>query len=159
MTTTSNNNLSVELDSTFFDTFKLNGVQMKNIGVMGDGGVGKTCLFSWEQRYIATDPKKEKLLPKCKVTEYGGQYKYGIEFDYSHHDLIVIVYSATSRVTYRNIPYWYKRAKKLSNADTKFLLVKTNVNSRDARPDMHLSDFKQFDYVMSHCSKMEKRYY
>ncbi|XP_060074593.1 GTP-binding nuclear protein ran-1-like [Ylistrum balloti] len=92
--------------------------------VVGDGGVGKTTFVKrhltgeFEKKYIATvgaevHPMKfntNRGEIKFNVWDTAGQEKYGRLRDgyYIQGQCAIIMFDVTSRITYRNVPDWYR---------------------------------------------------
>eukprot|EP00919_Chromeraceae_sp_WS-2016_P002866 GHVR01007075.1.p1 GENE.GHVR01007075.1~~GHVR01007075.1.p1 ORF type:complete len:234 (+),score=53.08 GHVR01007075.1:65-703(+) len=92
--------------------------------LVGDGGVGKTTLVKrhltgeFEKKYIAT--LGVEVVPLVFYTTHGnikfnvwdtaGQEKFGGLRDgyYIQGECAIIMFDVTSRVTYKNVPNWYR---------------------------------------------------
>jgi len=92
--------------------------------LVGDGGVGKTTLVKrhltgeFEKRYVPTlgvEVHPLKFFTNCglirfNVWDTAGQEKMGGLRDgyYIQAEAAIIMFDVTSRITYRNVPDWYK---------------------------------------------------
>lgn len=92
--------------------------------LVGDGGVGKTTLVKrhltgeFEKKYIPTlgvEVHPLKFTTNCgvicfNVWDTAGQEKMGGLRDgyYIQGDCAIIMFDVTSRITYKNVPEWYK---------------------------------------------------
>ena len=92
--------------------------------LVGDGGVGKTTFLKrhttgeYEKIYSATQGVEIKPLVfntnhgKCKFTVWdtAGQEKFGSLRDgyYINANCVIIMFDVCSRITYKNVPNWYK---------------------------------------------------
>ncbi|KAI5186047.1 GTP-binding nuclear protein Ran [Nematocida homosporus] len=99
-------------------------IPVKKIVLIGDGGTGKTTFVKrhitgeFTRKYVATIGADTYLLPF--FTNYGqvnynlwdtaGQEKYGGLRDayYIGADGAIIMFDTTSRITYKNVPNWYR---------------------------------------------------
>ena len=92
--------------------------------LVGDGGVGKTTFVKrhatgeFEKKYIATIGVEVRPMPfhttkgliKFNVWDTAGQEKLGGLRDgyYIGGNCGIIMFDVTSRITYQNVPKWYK---------------------------------------------------
>ena len=87
----------------------------KHIIFVGDSGVGKTNIINrlinkpFNRVFIPTERYTQHLLPNTNITLYDwpGQYKFKPVFP-SGITHVVIVFDATSRVSYRAVEDWKK---------------------------------------------------
>ena len=92
-----------------------------NILVIGNAGVGKTNLISmladneFNRMYIPTQGIETTNIPykniSFNVSEFAGQEQYGfkrklIEINVNY-DAIILMYDCTSKLSYKNLEYWY----------------------------------------------------
>ncbi|KAI5171161.1 GTP-binding nuclear protein Ran [Nematocida sp. LUAm3] len=96
----------------------------KKIVLIGDGGTGKTTFVKrhmtgeFTKQYIATIGAETYLLPfytnygqvNYNVWDTAGQEKFGGLRDayYIEADGGIIMFDTTSRITYKNVPNWYR---------------------------------------------------
>merc|ERR1719409_1103770 len=104
------------MESTAIPEFKL--------VLVGDGGVGKTTFVKrhatgeFEKQYNATIGVEVRPMPfftskgqiKFNVWDTAGQEKMGGLRDgyYIQAEAAIIMFDVTSRITYKNVPEWYK---------------------------------------------------
>lgn len=118
--------------------------------LVGDGGVGKTTLVrrhitgEFEKKYIPT--LGVDVHPLVFHTNYGkiifnvwdtaGQEKYGGLRDgyYIKGDCAILMFDVTSRITYKNIPNWYRDvARVLENIPMVLVGNKVDVKDRQVK--------------------------
>ncbi|OAG29026.1 GTP-binding nuclear protein Ran [Nematocida displodere] len=99
-------------------------VVSKKLVLIGDGGTGKTTFVKrhvtgeFTKQYIATVGAETYLLPfftnhgtiNYHVWDTAGQEKFGGLRDayYIGSDCAIIMFDTTSRITYKNVPNWYR---------------------------------------------------
>lgn len=115
--------------------------------VLGDGAVGKTTFVTrhvsgeFEKRYIPTLGVSVK--PLDFHTNYGrlifstwdtaGQEKFGYlrEGYYIGGEAAIIMFDVTARITYRNVPTWYKDLTRICTEQIPIVLVGNKVDCKD----------------------------
>jgi len=116
--------------------------------VVGDGGVGKTCFVKrhlsgeFERRYIATVGVEvhpmvfyTNLGPICfNVWDTAGQEKLSGLRDgyYIQANCAIIMFDVTSRITYKNVPKWYKDLVRVCD-NIPIVLVGNKVDVKDRK--------------------------
>tara|TARA_B100001094_G_scaffold241057_1_gene236848 strand:+ start:1313 stop:1729 length:417 start_codon:yes stop_codon:yes gene_type:complete len=94
---------------------------MKQLLILGDGGVGKTCLIDkifnqmFESKYIWTYGLQINYYGDYKIYDYPGQEKYYDydNIDFSNIDNCIIMYDCGNKLSYKNIGFWKKKLKKI----------------------------------------------
>ena len=93
---------------------------LKNILIIGDGGVGKTCLINrnfnnyFEKKYIPTNNIDNTQHNGYNIYDFPGQVKYGSHnIDLQDIKVCIIMYDVTSRISYNNINFWKLKVEKL----------------------------------------------
>ncbi|KAI5179771.1 GTP-binding nuclear protein Ran [Nematocida sp. AWRm80] len=132
---------------------------VKKLVLIGDGGTGKTTFVKrhltgeFTKQYIATIGAEVSLLPfftnygpiNYSVWDTAGQEKFGGLRDayYSEADCGIIMFDTTSRITYKNVPNWY-RDLRLICPDIPLCLCgnKVDIVERKVKP-AHMKDRKQ----------------
>jgi len=113
---------------------------LKKILVVGDGGVGKTCLINrcfkydyFESKYKPTfgiDVHKKNNYVIC---DFPGQEQFSQNcYDLSDINLCIIVYDVTNKISYKNIEKWKKKVLSECGAD-KFIIVGNKVDLENQR--------------------------
>jgi len=115
--------------------------------LVGDGAVGKTTFVTrhisgeFEKRYIPTLGVSVK--PLDFETNYGrlvfqtwdtaGQEKFGYlrEGYYIGGEAAIIMFDVTARVTYRNVPTWFKDLTRICTEQIPVVLVGNKVDCKD----------------------------
>lgn len=114
--------------------------------LVGDGGVGKTTLVKrhltgeFEKKYIPTlgvDVHPLKFFTNCGVVcfnvwDTAGQEKFGGLRDgyYIQGECAIIMFDVTSRITYKNVPEWYKDITRVCES-IPIVLVGNKVDVKD----------------------------
>jgi len=92
----------------------------KHILIVGDGGVGKTCLINrnfsdyFERRYVPTQNINRRCCDEYIIYDFPGQEKHG-----SHNTnlqdvkVCIIIYDVTSVISYNNVKFWKTKVEKL----------------------------------------------
>ena len=99
------------------------------IVIVGDGGVGKTTFVKrhltgeFEKQYVATQGAMAHKMPfytnkgpiNYNVWDTAGQEKFGGLGDgyYVKASAAIIMFDVTSRITYQNVPHWYKALERV----------------------------------------------
>lgn len=119
--------------------------------LVGDGGVGKTTFVKrhmtgeFEKKYVAT--MGVEVHPLCFYTNVGpvifncwdtaGQEKFGGLRDgyYIGGQSAIIMFDVTARVTYKNVPHWYKDLVRIcENIPIVLCGNKTDCKDRKVKP-------------------------
>lgn len=111
------------------NTVMSQGVVTKKIVLIGDGGTGKTTFVKrhktgeFTRQYVATIGAETYMLPfytnygqiNFNVWDTAGQEKFGGLRDayYIGADGGIIMFDTTSRITYKNVPNWYRDLKNI----------------------------------------------
>ena len=127
--------------------------------VIGDAGVGKSCLTSkaakgiFDDSYSATvgfefltfNVKIEGKVIKLQIWDTCGQeiYRSLISSFYRNASLAMMVYSIDSQVSFTHIETWLKEVKLQSNPDIKIFLIGNKADLEDQR-EVKFSEAKQF---------------
>jgi small GTP-binding protein len=107
----------------------------KNILLLGDGGVGKSCLVDlildenriWEPRYLENFHIRIVENEKYKLFDFPGQELY-----FKHDkiedkiDLCIIVYDLTNKLSFKAIEQWKIKANKLQTNEIKKIIIVGN---------------------------------
>ena len=128
-----------------------NGVQPVaefKLVLVGDGGVGKTTFVKrhltgeFEKKYIATQGVEVSSLVfftnygpiKFNIWDTAGQEKLGglREGYYIGADCAIAMFDVTSRVTYKNVPKWYKDLTRICE-NIPMVLVGNKVDAKDRK--------------------------
>ena len=147
--------LNVEVLSDDYNQYDLS---FKMI-VIGDAGVGKSCLTSkaakgiFDDSYSATvgfefltfNVKIEGKVIKLQIWDTCGQeiYRSLISSFYRNASLAMMVYSIDSQVSFTHIETWLKEVKLQSNPDIKIFLIGNKADLEDQR-EVKFSEAKQF---------------
>mmetsp|Transcript_23840 Transcript_23840/g.34864 ORF Transcript_23840/g.34864 Transcript_23840/m.34864 type:complete len:229 (+) Transcript_23840:37-723(+) len=99
------------------------------IVIVGDGGVGKTTFVKrhltgeFEKQYVATQGAMAHKMPfftnkgpiNYNVWDTAGQEKFGGLGDgyYVKASAAIIMFDVTARITYQNVPNWYKALERV----------------------------------------------
>ena len=153
--TTSIEELKAEVLSDDYNQYDLS---FKMI-VIGDAGVGKSCLTSkaakgvFDDAYSATvgfefltfNVKIEGKVIKLQIWDTCGQeiYRSLISSFYRNASLAMMVYSIDSKVSFTHIETWLKEVKLQSNPDIKIFLI-GNKADLDEQREVQLNEAKQF---------------
>lgn len=149
--------------STASDPALANAPKFKLI-LVGDGGVGKTTFVKrhrtgeFEKKYVATMGVEVSPLPfytnlgpvvfNCWDT--AGQEKFGGLRDgyYIGGQAAIIMFDVTSRVTYKNVPHWYKDLTRVcENIPIVLCGNKVDCKDRKVKPkDIHFHRKKNLQY-------------
>ena len=116
--------------------------------LVGDGGVGKTTFVKrhltgeFEKKYIATQGVEVSSLVfftnygpiKFNIWDTAGQEKLGglREGYYIGADCAIAMFDVTSRVTYKNVPKWYKDLNRICE-NIPIVLVGNKVDAKDRK--------------------------
>jgi len=116
--------------------------------LVGDGGVGKTTFVKrhltgeFEKKYIATQGVEVSSLVfftnygpiKFNIWDTAGQEKLGglREGYYIGADCAIIMFDVTSRITYKNVPKWYKDLTRICE-NVPMVLVGNKVDAKDRK--------------------------
>ena len=117
--------------------------------VIGDSGVGKSCLTSkatkdiFEDSYNATigfefftfNIRLNGKVIKLQIWDTCGQelYRSLITNFYRNSSLAIIVYNVTDRDTFENVDLWYKELRSNSNPNVKVFLIGNKIDLEDER--------------------------
>ena len=117
--------------------------------VIGDSGVGKSCLTNkatkniFEDNYQATvgfefftfNLKINDKIAKLQIWDTCGQeiYRSLISNFYRNSSLALIVYSVTSRESFNNIDMWLKELRTQANPDVQIILIGNKVDLENER--------------------------
>ena len=112
--------------------------------VIGDSGVGKSCLTNkatkniFEESYNATvgfeffsfNIRMNNKVIKMQIWDTCGQelYRSLITNFYRNSSLAVMVYSITNKESFDNVDIWLKELRMHSNPDTKVFLIGNNID-------------------------------
>ena len=127
--------------------------------VIGDAGVGKSCLTTkaakgiFDDSYSATvgfeffafNMKIDGKVIKLQIWDTCGQeiYRSLISSFYRNASLAMMVYSIDSKVSFTHIETWLKEVKLQSNPDIKIFLI-GNKADLDEQREVQLNEAKQF---------------
>ena len=127
--------------------------------VIGDAGVGKSCLTTkaakgiFDDSYSATvgfefltfNVKIDGKVIKLQIWDTCGQeiYRSLISSFYRNASLAMIVYSIDSKVSFTHIETWLKEVKLQSNPDIKIFLIGNKADLEDQR-EVKFNEAKQF---------------
>jgi len=116
--------------------------------LVGDGGVGKTTFVKrhltgeFEKKYIATQGVEVSSLTfftnygpiKFNIWDTAGQEKLGglREGYYIGADCAIVMFDVTSRITYKNVPKWYKDLTRICE-NIPMVLVGNKVDAKDRK--------------------------
>jgi len=116
--------------------------------LVGDGGVGKTTFVKrhltgeFEKKYIATQGVEVSSLTfftnygpiKFNIWDTAGQEKLGglREGYYIGADCAIVMFDVTSRITYKNVPKWYKDLTRICE-NVPMVLVGNKVDAKDRK--------------------------
>ena len=131
--------------------------------VIGDSGVGKSCLTSkatkniFEPAYNTTigfeffcfNLKIKDKVVKLQIWDTCGQelYRSLITNFYRNSSLAIMVYSVTSKASFTNIETWLKELKTHSNPDAKVFLIGNKSDLVDERV-ITLNEAKEYANTM-----------
>ena len=117
--------------------------------VIGDGGVGKSCLTNYavknifDEAYNATvgfefftfNVKVNDKVVKLQIWDTCGQelYRSLITNFYRNSSLAIIVYAINSRESFKNIDMWLKELRTNSSPDTKVILIGNKIDLEEER--------------------------
>jgi GTP-binding nuclear protein Ran len=147
-TSTSAANFASTQPEVYQTNFGIHPVAEFKIVLLGDGGVGKTTFVKrhqageFEKKYIPT--QAAEVTPLTFYTNYGpikfniwdtvGSEKLGGLRDgyYIGADCAIIMFDLTSRITYKNVPMWYRDLSRIcENIPT--VLVGNKVDAKDRK--------------------------
>lgn len=131
--------------------------------LLGDGGVGKTTFITrhitgeFEKKYMATigvhlhplefNTSKGKI--KFNVWDTAGQEKFGGLRDayYQDGDCGIVMFDTTSRITYKNVPNWYRDLTRVCK-DIPMVLIgnKIDIPNRKVKPKSMKFDKQNLQY-------------
>lgn len=116
--------------------------------MVGDGGVGKTTFVKrhltgeFEKKYIATQGVEVTNITfftnrgavKLNIWDTAGQEKLGglREGYYIGAHAAIIMFDVTSRITYKNVPKWYKDLTRICD-NVPIVLVGNKVDCKDRK--------------------------
>lgn len=116
--------------------------------LVGDGGVGKTTFVKrhqtgeFEKKYVATQGVEVSSLVfftnygpiKFNIWDTAGQEKLGglREGYYIGADCAIVMFDVTSRITYKNVPKWYKDLTRICE-NIPMVLVGNKVDAKDRK--------------------------
>ncbi len=116
--------------------------------LVGDGGVGKTTFVKrhltgeFEKKYIATQGVEVSSLVfftnygpiKFNIWDTAGQEKLGglREGYYIGADCAIVMFDVTSRITYKNVPKWYKDLTRICE-NIPMVLVGNKVDAKERK--------------------------
>ena len=128
-------------------------MQSYKIILVGDGGVGKTTLVKrhvtgeFEKKYVASlgvevhplvfDTNQGEL--RFNIWDVAGQEKFGGLRDgyFNNSDAAIIMFDVTSRLSWKNVPYWYNLLRnKLPNVPIVLCGNKADVQERKVLPNV-----------------------
>jgi len=117
--------------------------------LVGDGGVGKTTFVKrhktgeFEKKYIATigvevhpmEFTTNRGKVKFNVWDTAGQEKLGGLRDgyYIDAHCAIIMFDVTSRITYKNVPVWYKDIVRICGENIPIVLVGNKVDDKNRK--------------------------
>ncbi len=117
--------------------------------LVGDGGVGKTTFVKrhktgeFEKKYIATigvevhpmEFTTNRGKVKFNVWDTAGQEKLGGLRDgyYIDAHCAIIMFDVTSRITYKNVPIWYKDIVRICGENIPIVLVGNKVDDKNRK--------------------------
>jgi len=117
--------------------------------VIGDSGVGKSCLTTkatkniFEDSYSATigfefftfNIKLNGKIIKLQIWDTCGQelYRSLITNFYRNSSLAIIVYNVTDRNSFENVDLWFKELRTHSNPNVKVFLIGNKIDLEDQR--------------------------
>ena len=117
--------------------------------VIGDSGVGKSCLTNqatrhiYDEKYNATigfefftfNIKFKDKLVKLQIWDTCGQelYRSLITNFYRNTSLAIIVYAVDRKETFDDVETWLRELRTLSNPDTKVFLIANKIDLEDKR--------------------------
>ena len=117
--------------------------------VIGDSGVGKSCLSTKATRnkfetdhcptvgfeFFTFNIKIENKVIKLQIWDTCGQelYRSLITNFYRNSSLAIIVYAINSRESFKNIDMWLKELRTNSSPDTKVILIGNKIDLEDER--------------------------
>ena len=130
------------------DNFTQYDISFKII-IIGDSGVGKSCLTTkatkniFEDSYNATigfeffsfNIKLEEKIIKLQIWDTCGQelYRALITNFYRNSSLAVVVYSVTDKDSFENIDLWCKELRTNSNPNVKIFLIGNKIDLENQR--------------------------
>ena len=117
--------------------------------VIGDSGVGKSCITNkatkniFDDNYNATvgfefftfNIRINEKIIKLQIWDTCGQelYRSLITNFYRNSSLALIVYSVTSKDSFKNIDMWLRELRTQSNPDVKIILIGNKIDLTDQR--------------------------
>ena len=113
---------------------------LKKILVVGDGGVGKTCLINtcfkyddFEKKYKPTfgiDVHKKNNYIIC---DFPGQEVFSQNCqDLGNINLCIIMYDVTNKLSYKNVNQWKKKVLDECGAE-KFIIIGNKIDHNDQK--------------------------
>jgi GTP-binding nuclear protein Ran len=131
--------------------------------LVGDGGVGKTTFVKrhltgeFEKKYMATigvhlhplEFHTNKGLIKFNVWDTAGQEKFGGLRDayYENGDCAIVMFDTTSRITYKNVPNWYRDITRVCKDIPMMLLGnKVDISNRKVKHKLMTFEKENLEY-------------
>jgi len=131
------------------DQYNQENVTELKLVLVGDGGVGKTTFVKrhktgeFEKKYIATigvevhpmEFTTNRGKVKFNVWDTAGQEKLGGLRDgyYIDAHCAIIMFDVTSRITYKNVPVWYKDIVRICGENIPIVLVGNKVDDKNRK--------------------------
>ena len=130
--------------------------------VLGDSGVGKSCLTNrairdnFQENFSPTIGfefftfivKIEDKIIKLQIWDTCGQemYRSLISNFYHNSSLAFIVYSVADKESFKNVEVWYNEIREKSNPDVKIFLVGNKIDLDESR-EVQKEEGQNFAYV------------
>jgi GTPase SAR1 family protein len=123
---------------------------MFNILLLGDSGCGKTTYLKrlkyniFDKNFVSTQGVEQVNVNIINFYDSSGEEKF---YDFSHLqnniNFAIIFFSLNSKLSYKNINFWEKTAKKLGVKDIIYIANKSDLNL------YYNMEFKEHMYTMS----------